>query len=668
MVNVYQNPKLRPQKTDGTQEIKVYLLDRTFPFSIALMYPRLLYFIKKYLRRYNTKFLSRWTVFGFDLVLLSLAYLFTQWIRYNFSGAFLDGPLLLARYGIIIAFFSTGFLLYQSHVGIIRHSGSTDFARLARATLFAFVGLTALREIAWRAGSETLSLSYAALATTSLGFLALSVGMRITVRNVFHSLANSYVRKKGVGVLIFGAGSMGRSAKDAIDADVRGEGFAVAYVDDHPNKVGKTINGLPILSSEYVFRPSFIQENQIQRVVVAAKSVSSLRIKALTQQALEVGLEIKRVPPIGKWVNGELTATQIRAVSVEDLLGRDPIQLSYNQLNGFLAQKTIMVTGAAGSIGSELVQQILLQQPATLLAVDQAETPLYELDLEHNLHDGVLVPLVANVAHEERMRMLFERYRPDVVFHAAAYKHVPLMEAHPVEAVRTNCFGTAVVARLAREFQCEAFVMVSTDKAVNPTNVMGATKRAAEHAIQAENRHPGNKTRFVTTRFGNVLGSNGSVIPLFQRQIAQGGPLTVTHKEITRYFMTIPEAVRLVLEAGHIGRGGELYVFDMGEPVRIYDLAIQLIQLSGLRPGVDIEVKEVGLRPGEKLYEELLANEENTVPTHHPKIFIATAISWEDAEFQAHWDFLLQALSLQHHAQLVHALKQLVPEYQPQGH
>ena len=290
------------------------------------MYARLLYYIRKYLKRYTTRFLSRWTVFGFDLVLLSLAYLFTQWIRFSFTGVMLDGPLLLARYGIIVAFFSTGFLVYQSHVGIIRHSGSTDFARLAKATLFAFVGLTVLREIALRAGNETLSLSYGALATTSLGFLALSVGMRITVRNIFHSLANSYVRKNGVGVLIFGAGSMGRSAKEAIDADVRGEGFAVAYVDDHPNKVGKNINGLPILSSDYAFRPAFIQENQIQRVVVAAKSVSALRIKALTQQALEVGLEVKRVPPIGKWVNGELTATQIRAVSVEDLLGRDPIR------------------------------------------------------------------------------------------------------------------------------------------------------------------------------------------------------------------------------------------------------------------------------------------------------------------------------------------------------
>ena len=287
MVNVYQNPKLRPQKTDGTQEIRVYLFHQTIPFFIALMYPRPLLFIRKYLRLYNTRFLSRWTVFGFDLVLLSLAYLFTQWIRYNFTGVFLDLPLLLARYGIIVTFFGLGFLLYQSHVGIVRHSGSTDFARLAKATLFSFVGMTFLREMAWRAGIEALSLSYAALATTSLGFLALSVGMRITVRNVFYSFANGYVRVNRVGVLIFGAGNMGRSAKEAIDADIRGEGFAVAYVDDHPNKVGKNINGLPILSSDYALRPSFVKENQIQRVVVAAKSVSSLRIKALTQQALE---------------------------------------------------------------------------------------------------------------------------------------------------------------------------------------------------------------------------------------------------------------------------------------------------------------------------------------------------------------------------------------------
>jgi FlaA1/EpsC-like NDP-sugar epimerase len=409
----------------------------------------------------------------------------------------------------------------------------------------------------------------------------------------------------------------------------------------------------------------FVKRNNVQRVVLAAKNIGASRIKALTQQALEVGLEVKRVPPIGQWVNGELTATQIRTVSVEDLLGRDPIHLSYESLEGFIAGKVVLITGAAGSIGSELVRQVLRQNPARLLALDQAETPLYQLDLECNAGDGIFLPIVGSVADAARMETLFAAHTPQVVFHAAAYKHVPLMEAHPQEAIQTNCIGTSVVARLAREHGAEAFVMVSTDKAVNPTNVMGATKRVAEHVVQAENRHPQNRTRFVTTRFGNVLGSNGSVIPLFQKQIAAGGPVTITHKEITRYFMTIPEAVRLVLEAGHMGRGGELYVFDMGEPVRIYDLAINLIKLSGLRPGQDIAVKEVGLRPGEKLYEELLADHENTLPTHHPKIYVARANSWETNLFEPLWNSLLQTQSHTDRTAPITALNALVPEFTP---
>ena len=371
-------------------------------------------------------------------------------------------------------------------------------------------------------------------------------------------------------------------------------------------------------------------------MVVAIKNIPAARVKELSNIALELGLQVKRVPPISSWVNGELTAKQIRPISLEELLGRDPINLSYETLNGFIKGKTVLITGAAGSIGSELVRQVMRQEPKLLIALDQAETPTYHLDLELRQFPNYanVKPTIASVTDAERMAQIFSTYKPEVVFHAAAYKHVPLMEDHPQEAVKTNILGTHTTAKLAYEHGAECFVMVSTDKAVNPTNIMGASKRAAEHVVSYFNRQPGNRTRFVTTRFGNVLGSNGSVIPLFKKQLEEGGPITLTHKDITRYFMTIPEAVRLVLEAGHMGQGGELYVFDMGEPVKIYDLAVNLIKLSGLTPGKDIEILETGLRPGEKLYEELLADGERTKPTHHEKIFIAqtTNLEFESVE------------------------------------
>ena len=617
------------------------------------------------LRHFHNRFLSRWSVLALDLFTVSLAYAFTQWIRLSFSETPLDLDAFVASYLMTVGSFTVGFLAFQSHVGVMRHSGSEDFLRLFKATLLAFVLVLVFRFIALELAWEQLRFSTVAPVVISIVFLFFSVGLRLFILSLFQSIVNGPKKQQGVGILLFGAGSMGRSAKAAIDADVRSEGYAVAYIEDDPNKLGKTINGLPIVTAELALSEDFVKRNNIRRVVLAAKSIGAVRIKALTQQALEVGLEVKRVPPIGQWVNGELTATQIRTVSVEDLLGREPIHLSYESLNGFIAGKVVLVTGAAGSIGSELVHQVLRQKPARLLALDQAETPLYQLDLECNTGDGSFVPIVGSVADAARMEALFAAHTPQVVFHAAAYKHVPLMEAHPQEAIKTNCIGTSVVAQLAREHGAEAFVMVSTDKAVNPTNVMGATKRVAEHVVQAENRHPQNRTRFVTTRFGNVLGSNGSVIPLFQKQIAAGGPVTITHKEITRYFMTIPEAVRLVLEAGHMGRGGELYVFDMGQPVRIYDLAINLIKLSGLRPGQDIAVKEVGLRPGEKLYEELLADHENTLPTHHPKIYVARANSWEIDLFEPLWNSLLQTQSHTDRTAPITALNALVPEFTP---
>ena len=628
---------------------------------------QLLRLLRNLLGRYSERFLSKWSIFGVDLFLMAVSFAFSQWVKYFFTENVLPAPIMMGRFGAYVAVFALGFLLFKSFTGVIRLSGSVDFFRLTKVTVFAFLVLTGLREIAIWQQNDAFVFSQGGLILTCLFFLTASVGFRITVRSVFQSIHQTYTKKNGIGILIFGAGNMGQSAKEAIESDRRSEGYAVAFLEDNPNKLGKTINGLPILSSEFALEPGFLADNNVQRVVLAVKNISQNRVRSLTERALALGLEVKRVPPIGKWVNGGLTATQLRSVSLEDLLGREPIYLSSTLLHSFVEGKTILITGAAGSIGSELVRQVLAQKPARVVAVDQAETPLYQLNQEFAALPA-FIPLVADVVNEPRMQWIFSAFQPDVVFHAAAYKHVPLMEAHPEEAIRTNCLGTAVVARLAREHGCEAFVMVSTDKAVNPTNVMGASKRISELVVQAENNHPDNRTRFVTTRFGNVLGSNGSVIPLFQKQLAAGGPITVTHKEVTRYFMTIPEAVRLVLEAGFMGQGGELYVFDMGEPVRIYDLAVQMIQLSGLRPGLDIEIQEVGLRPGEKLYEELLADNENTLPTHHPKIYIAKANALDPACFQERWNHIHRSLEEQNLVGLMEAVALFVPEYQPNGH
>jgi FlaA1/EpsC-like NDP-sugar epimerase len=521
---------------------------------------------------------------------------------------------------ILLPVYALGFLHSQSYVGVVRHSGSKDFTRLFQATVESGLVLALL------SFTTTVNFNRAALVTQAMLFLILSVGGRLAVRSLFLSVQLRKA-KKGNGIIIVGAGSMGRAAQNAIEQDVNYKDYVIAYLDDNKSKAGKNINGIPILKAENALTSEYINTKNVGKLVVAIKNISGVRLKELSNAALELGIEVSRVPPTSNWVNGELTAKQIRPISLEELLGRDPINLSYETLNGFIKGKTVLITGAAGSIGSELVRQVMRQKPKLLVCVDQAETPIYHLDQELSVYPNYdrARLVIGSVTDPERMEQIFRDFKPEVVFHAAAYKHVPLMEDNPQEAVKTNILGTHLMARLASEHRAECFVMVSTDKAVNPTNIMGASKRAAEHVVNYFNDQPGNLTRFVTTRFGNVLGSNGSVIPLFKKQLQEGGPITLTHKDITRYFMTIPEAVRLVLEAGHMGKGGEILVFDMGEPVKIYDLAVNLIKLSGLTVDKDIKIIVTGLRPGEKLYEELLADGETTRPTHHQQIFISTS-------------------------------------------
>ncbi|MNV27567.1 UDP-N-acetyl-alpha-D-glucosamine C6 dehydratase [compost metagenome] len=462
---------------------------------------------------------------------------------------------------------------------------------------------------------------------------------------------------------------MGIAVKRTLDHDVRSKNAIVGFLDDNEQKINKVIDGTKIYSSQKFSH--LINTLNIEEVIIASHNIPSDRKNEITDVALEKNVNILTLPPVKKIMNGDLNPNQIQKIKIEDLLEREPIKINDDHILSQTKGKRILVTGAAGSIGSEIASQLGKYEPQMIILCDQAESPLHnlQLDLQDEFPNQVYHTYIADVRSTKRMQLLFDTFKPHYVYHAAAYKHVPMMENHPLEAVQTNVMGTKNLADLAVEFQVEKFVFVSTDKAVNPTNIMGATKRIAEIYVQSLNNHLENSlgatvhTKFITTRFGNVLGSNGSVIPRFRDQIQKGGPVTVTHPEITRYFMTIPEACRLVLEAGTMGQGGEIFVFDMGKSVKIVELAKKMIRLSGFKPNEDIEIKFTGLRPGEKLYEELLNDLENTLPTHHEKIMIAKVrennydiVCMKIGELQ-------QRLATQNKNEVVYQMKIIVPEF-----
>jgi FlaA1/EpsC-like NDP-sugar epimerase len=416
-----------------------------------------------------------------------------------------------------------------------------------------------------------------------------------------------------------------------------------------------------------VYKPNqinkdFIDRLNISEVIVSIQKVEPVKLREIVDSLIILLIKVKIVPPVEKWINGDLQLAQIKQVRIEDLLGRQPINIENPIIKEEIENKVVLITGAAGSIGSEIARQITTYNCKQLILLDQAESALYDLQQEFKKNDNLnYKAIVADVRLKNDMNQIFDEYKPDLVYHAAAYKHVPLMENNPYQAAKVNVIGTKIVADLAIKFEVEKFVMISTDKAVNPTNVMGATKRLAEIYITCLRET--SKTKFIITRFGNVLGSNGSVIPLFRKQIEVGGPLTVTHREITRYFMTIPEACQLVLEAGSMGKGGEILVFDMGESIKIFDLAKNMIRLSGLNYPKDIDIKIVGLRPGEKIFEELLAVGENTIKTYHQKIMIAkvknldfSAIKPKIADICANIDQISKV-------EIVSKIKEIIPEY-----
>ncbi|MCK5764972.1 MAG: polysaccharide biosynthesis protein, partial [Bacteroidales bacterium] len=435
----------------------------------------------------------------------------------------------------------------------------------------------------------------------------------------------------------------------------------VAFVDDKPGKVGKKMEGVSIYASKRL--AELLGRWPGAQFIISPQNLPQSRRQEIIETCLEHNIKVLNVPPVSQWINGELSFKQIRQVKIEDLLGRDVIQLDKEPVSKDLAGRNVLITGASGSIGSEIVRQVAGYAINKLILLDQAESPLFLLELECAEKFGTkdIEIIVADICDEERMEQIFQTFKPQLIYHAAAYKHVPMMEANPSEAVRTNVFGTRLLANLAVRFKVEKFIMISTDKAVKPTSVMGASKRIAEMYTQAMNSKNG--TRFITTRFGNVLGSNGSVIPLFRDQISKGGPVTVTHPEITRYFMTIPEACQLVLEAGAMGKGGEIFIFDMGQSIKIVDLAKKMIMLSGLTLGSDIQIRYTGLRPGEKLYEELLNDEENTLPTHHPQIMIARERGFDLETLSAKVKELIAFSDSMDGLSIVKKMKEIAPEF-----
>ncbi|MGB0892585.1 MAG: polysaccharide biosynthesis protein, partial [Flavobacteriaceae bacterium] len=468
--------------------------------------------------------------------------------------------------------------------------------------------------------------------------------------------------KTVTNAMIYGAGDSGIITYAALNRERKSNYQILGFIDDDENKVNKKIDRIKVYRLSKIDK-EFIEKNDISEVIISIQKIKPNKLLEITDKLLALNIEVKIVPPLSKWIGGDLNANQIKQVNIEDLLDRDQISIDNPIVQREVNDKVVLVSGAAGSIGSEISRQLSLYKCKLIILIDQAESPLYDLQQEL-IQNGVtnFVAIVSDVRDKQKISRIFSKYKPQKVFHAAAYKHVPLMEKSPYEAIRINILGTKNLADLSLENNIERFVMVSTDKAVNPTNVMGATKRIAELYISCISKKS-KKTKFTITRFGNVLGSNGSVIPLFKKQIENGGPLTVTHKDITRYFMTIPEACSLVLEAGTMGNGGEIYIFDMGKSVKIFEIAKRMIYLSGLKYPEDIDIKITGLRPGEKLYEELLANGENTTKTYHEKIMIAKTQELDEISIKSKIDDLSCDFNQLDNKELVLFMKNIVPEY-----
>ena len=600
-------------------------------------------------------------IFLIDLLCVFFAGLLAMWLRSDFTGLqpalFVPSDYLVVPL-VIVFVRAVFFLFFKTYKTIVRYTSTKDVFRILFSSLAGSATFLIINLISYVI-TEKFVVPHSVVVMEFFISMMAMVFYRLTFKMLYLETVNPAKNKRDI--VIVGAGVAGVTTKRALDQDAQSKYNVLAFFDSDPAKVGKKIEDVEVFN--YNLLGDYLSKHRINFMIIAIQNLSAAKKNEITEIGLQYGTKVLVVPPVVKWINGELSFKQIKKVKIEELLERGQIVLDTERIEKDLFGKTVLITGAAGSIGSEIVRQVMKYDYKRLILIDNAETPVFFLRNEcyaTNRLKDIDIEIV-NIRDTIKMEEIIARERPSIIYHAAAYKHVPMMEENVGAAVKTNVEGTRRLADLAVKYGVQKFVMVSTDKAVNPTNVMGASKRIAEIYVQSLNFQQ-DTTKFITTRFGNVLGTNGSVIPIFRRQIAEGGPVTVTHPDITRYFMTIPEACQLVINAGAMGNGGEIFIFDMGKPIRIYDLAVKMIKLSGLTLGKDIQIAFTGLRPGEKLYEELLANKENTIETPNPKIMIAKVRTYQYDEVVKEIDDLI-ALKNGDPFTIVRKMKEIVPEY-----
>ncbi len=606
--------------------------------------------------KYN---LPRWSILIIDLIICAFSLTLAFFLRFNFENIpDTDLKNLKYDYALLLGIRAISFIISKTYKGVVRYTGSRDSLRILAVVILGSILMFVANVVTY------FTIGYFIIPTAiiiidALVTLFVMISSRLAVKAIYFESKNP--ERSKINVLIYGAGEGGIITKRTLDRDAAIKYKVVGFIDDDENKKGRSLEGAFVYPFSEIDK--LARENQVESVIISIQNLTPAKRNEIADWCLNNNVRLLNVPPATKWINGELSFNQLRSVNIEDLLEREPIKLDNDSINAELNNKVILITGAAGSIGSELSRQCIKFNPSKIILLDQSESPLHDVELEFGdkFKKEQFEVVIGDVRNSDRMQNVFKTFKPNIVFHAAAYKHVPMMENNPSESILNNILGTKICSDLSVEFGVQKFVFVSTDKAVNPTNVMGASKRIAEIYIQSLGKK--SITKFITTRFGNVLGSNGSVIPRFKKQIELGGPVTITDPNITRYFMTIPEACQLVLEAGSMGKGGEIFVFDMGKSVKIVDLARKMIKLSGLEEGRDIKIVFTGLRPGEKLYEELLADAENTMPTHHSQILIGKVREYEYDDVAKIIEELIQLFDTQNNNKIVQCMKELVPEF-----